>query len=115
MRFYVLIGIAVLLAACTNQSTPTPSKKESTIVLPQPSNYQFQTFKNKDGTWGYTISKGDKSFINQPYIPAISGKKGFVDEEKARITAMFVLSKLEEGQQFPTINRKELDSLKVLE
>ncbi|MEZ4924068.1 MAG: DUF4907 domain-containing protein [Crocinitomicaceae bacterium] len=64
--------------------------------------------------WGYKIYQNGKQYINQPHIPAISGKKGFENKEDALKTANFVINKLENGIVPPTINIIELDSLGVL-
>ena len=77
-------------------------------------NFTVKTIFSPDIGWGYQILNNDKLYINQPHIPAVAGIKGFSDESKAKITADFMIYKLNNGIFPPTISVEELDSLGVL-
>ena len=77
--------------------------------------YTYSTFQNEDGTWGYEILDDSSTFIRQPNIPAVPGRKGFSTEDKAETTASFVIYKLDQGFFPPSLTKNELDSLEVLD
>ncbi|MFC0342741.1 MULTISPECIES: DUF4907 domain-containing protein [Epilithonimonas] len=62
--------------------------------------------------FGYQIIKNKKTFINQPYIPAIPGEQTFKDSLQARKTAELVIKKIG-NSSFPRISVNELDSMKI--
>lgn len=74
-----------------------------------------ETYSGVDGGgWGYDIYLGDTlRLINQPFVPAVSGKKGFASQKEAEQVAQLVIKKLKKGITPPIITRDELDSLKV--
>lgn len=67
--------------------------------------------KQKTG-YGYQIIKNKKTFIDQPYIPAIAGDQAFKDSLQARRTADLVIRKIG-NSSFPRISVNELDSMKI--
>ncbi len=67
--------------------------------------------KEKTG-YGYQIIRDKKTFINQPYIPAIPGEQTFKDSQQARRTADLVIKKIG-NSSFPRISVDELDSMKI--
>ena len=75
--------------------------------------YSFDVFQTENG-WGYQINRNGNSFIHQEHIPSIPGIKGFTSKEKAAITAKYILEQVKKGNPLPTVNRKILDSLKVI-
>ena len=75
--------------------------------------YSFDVFETQNG-WGYQINKNENRYIIQNHIPSIPGIKGFTSKEKAAITAKYILEQVEKGNFPPTVNRKILDSLKVI-
>lgn len=69
-------------------------------------NEGLKTFKTEDG-WGYSISQKGKVIIQQPFIPAIGGRKSFDTRRDAAKTGRMVIKKLQHGQQ-PTLTIEEL-------
>ncbi len=72
---------------------------------------KLEAFRSKDG-WGYRIIKDGRTFINQSYIPAISGNHAFPTEEDALRVGKLVLRKVKE-LEIPSITVHELDSLGI--
>ncbi|PTN09348.1 DUF4907 domain-containing protein [Mangrovibacterium marinum] len=66
--------------------------------------------KAVDDGWGYQILINDSPYIDQQYIPAISGKHRFQTEKDAQKTGRLVLQKMQKGQ-LPHLTVGELDSL----
>lgn len=71
--------------------------------------YKVSPFKSGDG-WGYDISKKDKIYIHQPYIPAIEGQVPFRDKRSAKKTGRLVIKKIR-NHKSPAITKEELESL----
>ena len=95
--------------AVANNSDTTQDTTEEYV-----SGYRAEAVKNEDEGWGYVIYNGDKPYINQPHIPAVSGVKPFKNEEDALKTGQFAIYKIEQGILPPTLTKEELDSLGVL-
>lgn len=72
---------------------------------------EIKITKEKTG-YGYEIIKDKKTFISQPYIPAIPGDQAFKDSLQARRTADLVVQKIGKSS-FPRISVDELDSMKI--
>jgi len=72
---------------------------------------EIRITKEKTG-YGYQIIKDEKTFITQPYIPAIPGEQVFKDSLQARRTADLVVKKIGKSS-FPRISVDELDSMKI--
>jgi hypothetical protein len=66
----------------------------------------------KTNGWGYNIIVKNKTFIHQKFIPAVSGNQQFKSENDANKVAKLVFLKMKAGKM-PTINKYELDSLKI--
>jgi hypothetical protein len=62
------------------------------------------------GGWGYQIEHNAKVYIDQPFIPLISGKHAFPDRKSARKTGKLVLKRLNE-QKLPVLNFDDLHTL----
>ncbi len=120
IKLIILNLVALVVFSCqqspkTTLSTPTKQEQKNNNSLPTKTNlYTYKTTFSPDLGWGYQIFNNGAIYINQPHIPAIPGKKGFSDEDKAIKTAQFIINKLENNIFPPTISVKELDSLKVL-
>jgi hypothetical protein len=128
MNKLVFLIICTLTFSCTSEQTETDlpikmvtmpetdySQDEEIIINETPPEYSSEVYFTDGKGWGYKILMDNKPYINQPHIPAISGNKGFSDEEKAQITADFAISKIKNGVMPPTISEVELDSLGVLD
>ena len=72
---------------------------------------KVDAFEVENG-WGYQLSLGDKVFIHQPFIPAVSGQQAFVSKAEALKTGNFVLQKMRNHEP-PAISVHELDSLRI--
>ena len=75
--------------------------------------YKVEAFEIDTG-WGYKIWIDDKIYIKQEAIPAVNGIFLFETKENAEITGIYVMEKLANGQNLPSVNFNELDSLGVL-
>jgi hypothetical protein len=64
--------------------------------------------------WGYDIMAGDRKFIQQLFIPAVSGKKGFKTSDDALLVGHLVVKKISSNQP-PIITIRDLDSLGIVE
>jgi len=71
--------------------------------------YEVSLFKSGDG-WGYDISKKDKIYIHQPYMPAIEGQAPFKDKRSARKTGRLVIRKIK-NHKSPAVTKEELRSV----
>jgi hypothetical protein len=65
------------------------------------------------GTFGYEIYSGGKLLIRQTNIPGIGGNKGFKRKSDAEKVAKLVLEKLDKGIMPPTVEKAEMEKLKV--
>lgn len=76
--------------------------------------WTYKVVMNSEKNWGYQLFQNGTMIINQTSIPSVQGIAGFDTKEKADRTARHIISKLEKGVFPPTVDKKELDSLKVL-
>jgi hypothetical protein len=74
---------------------------------------EIKTFLNADKSWGYKILVDGKLYINQTHIPAVPGNKGFASESDAKKCAGVMKKKIEKNIMPPTVEIKDLDSLKI--
>ncbi len=141
MRFILISSVVLLACACSevNEKVDGFPEVEPTTVQenridpsgkPVPTDVQAQPTSPKnsgaksswshkvtflsEGNWGYQLFDGSAMVINQTTIPSIQGTNGFDSREKAEKTAAFIVGKLERGIFPPTVNKQELDSLRVL-
>ena len=71
--------------------------------------FSVNLFKSGQG-WGYEISKKNKIYIHQPYIPAVEGQEPFKDKRSARKTGRLVIKKIR-NHNSPAVTREELKSI----
>jgi len=138
MKQLLIISFSLLLASCNETSkqegvvesklggrqAPIENHKGNTSELLDSitkeiqinsSQYSYTIIDNDpDQGYGYQIYNDETMLINQKHIPSIPGIKGFETKEKAIITAEYILQQVEKGNFPPTVNRKILDSLKVI-
>ena len=62
------------------------------------------------GGWGYQIENNEKVYIDQPFIPLISGKHAFPDRKSAHKTGKLVIKRLKE-QELPVLTYDDLHTL----
>lgn len=67
---------------------------------------QVKTYKVSDG-WGYQITTNDKVFIDQPFIPVLTGKKAFPSRKSATKAGNIVKERLLDRKQ-PALTKKDL-------
>jgi len=119
----IIAGIFVASSSCNQQK-----QEETKAVLPADAvaKQQSETAKKHDSIYvelkiiktdfgyGYEIYKNHQPFIRQDFIPAIEGRKGFVNEEEAKRLANYIIKKMTEGKmQFPSVTPAEIDSLHI--
>ncbi len=73
----------------------------------------YRIIPSQSNTYGYEIIIHQKVIIRQQNIPGRPGNNGFAKEKDARKVAELVLKKLRDGIMPPTIEKRELDSLKI--
>ncbi|MFM2017878.1 MAG: hypothetical protein RL007_1534 [Bacteroidota bacterium] len=115
----ILIGAASLIITSCEEAEKVPvTSTEPVVATSQPMNYSVASFVVTDSVgkflgYGYDIYNGTKKMIHQSTIPGEPGVNGFVSAEEAERVGKLVVHKLENNSGFPTINRSELDSLKI--
>lgn len=92
-----LLVFSIIVAGCTNHSD----------VKNQMENISYEIISSEYG-YGYKIYLNGKLYINQPYIPALSGKAGFVTTDDAVKIAKLASNKIKQGIIPPTISVEEL-------
>jgi len=124
-QLFIAFFAASVLLSCADQSEVTsavdqedhvgPEKDTSSLPEVAEKNFTYKVLLNETGNeWGYQIFEGANMVIKQMHIPAIQGNYGFDTKEKAEITALFILDKLQNDIFPPGINQEQLDSLGVL-
>jgi hypothetical protein len=115
----LLIGTASLILTSCEEAEKTPvTTNEPVAASAETISYSVATFVVEDSAgkflgYGYDIYNGTKKMIHQSTIPGEPGVNGFVSAEEAKRVGKLVVHKLENNSGFPTINRSELDSLKI--
>ena len=93
-----------------NNVNPT---KHSNILIYSYSDTTYRIIPSIDNTFGYEILINGKAFIRQKNIPGLAGLTGFKRKEDAEKAAQLVLKKISAGIMPPSIDKHELDSMKV--
>ena len=110
MKYLIILIPFCFAISCTEKEVPKPSKQVEKKV-----SFNYNITYNDSLGWGYELIKENKVFIKQETIPAIQGNKGFKTKEDAENVAEFALEKLKNNQGFPSITKKELIELRVIE
>ena len=130
MNLKLISAVLFLLSAfaCKTQSTENPKTPgmldDSTLVAMQAEKKKVADEMSKakieyfiinvpENQFGYYIMIDGQMYIEQKTIPAIQGLKGFKTKEEAEKVAQRVIQKIKEGEMPPTIEVKDLDSLKI--
>jgi len=87
--------------------------RHSNITIYSYSDTTYKIIPSIDNTYGYEILINGKALIRQKSIPGLPGSNGFKRKEDAEKTARLVLKKLSAGLMPPSIDKHELDSMKV--
>lgn len=107
-KSYLLIAAAaILLLFVIIGFSSKPVKNQHRNML----QVESITFQQKGG-WGYDILVGHKIFIHQDIIPAIQGKKLFINKEDADKTSQLVVQKILH-KEIPAVTKEEIDSLHI--
>ena len=75
--------------------------------------FTIKVIPAQEKTYGYEIYQGKKLVIRQENIPGLSGMKGFRRKSDAGKVARLVTEKLSKGIMPPTIEKAEMEKLKV--
>ncbi len=73
----------------------------------------YQIIPAEANTFGYDILSDNKKLIHQPSRPGLPGNKGFAKKQDAEKVAKLVVHKLAHNIMPPTVEKREMDSLKV--
>ena len=73
----------------------------------------YQIIPAEGGTFGYDILSDNKNLIHQPSKPGLAGNKGFTKKADAEKVASLVIYKLSHNIMPPTVEKREMDSLKI--
>ncbi len=110
IKFKVLLSgfLGVIFFSCHSKPNQAESKDVDGATKIR---VEVKLLEFEDG-WGYQVLEGDHVYINQPYIPAISGYHRFQTKDEALKTGQYLLQKLEQGKGL-RISPEEIDSLKI--
>ncbi|HEV7381060.1 MAG TPA: DUF4907 domain-containing protein [Dyadobacter sp.] len=75
-------------------------------------NLRTETVSLPNG-WGYRIMQDTSALIEQFNIPGVEGTNPFRNQQEAQSVADLVMNKLERKVFPPTVEIRELDSLKI--
>lgn len=104
----IVLLVAVLFAAGSTFFMLTSKKKKQPLPT-----LTYQCYNSAQG-WGYDVlTDNRKIVIHQPFIPGISGTRGFPKEEQARAAAQIVIENIKSGGM-PSLTRQQLQQLGVL-
>lgn len=87
--------------------------KLSNGILYSHSDTTYRIISSIANTYGYEILINGKAFIRQKNIPGLPGSTGFKRKEDAEKVAQLVLKKMTVAIMPPSIDKHELDSMKV--
>src|SRR5579871_2074096 len=73
----------------------------------------YRIITNTDHSYGYDIFINGMLRVHQPAIPGMQGSRGFQRKGDARKVASLVVKKVQKGLMPPTIETRELDSLRI--
>jgi hypothetical protein len=110
IKYITVFSLLLLLSACQQQAD---NKKEAVAPAAKDKMYvAVKTFQTSNG-WGYSIYADGKLYIQQAFIPGITGTHGFSSQTDAQKTGDLVLNKMKHQQRFPVVTRQELQALGV--
>lgn len=114
----LLCLIALAATKQANAQTGTGKKKPNAKVSKvKPAvaqqHFAYIIIPAENNTFGYDILSDNKKLIHQPSIPGLAGNKGFATKQDAEKVAKLVMNKVSHNIMPPTVERRELDSLKI--
>ena len=112
---YLVVLITIILLSVTACQEPVANKKETVAADTGKDKIYVavKTFETEAG-WGYAIYTDNKLYIQQPFIPGVSGKHGFASQKDAQKAGGLVFRKMRQQQRFPVISRKELQEVGIM-
>jgi len=117
IRFSSFVSIPVILFfSLIGDQVPTNkviTTKLSNLIIYPHSDTTYRIISSIDNTYGYEILANGKTFIRQKNIPGLAGTAGFKRKHDAEKAARLVLKKMNAGIMPPTIDKHELDSMKI--
>ena len=113
---FLTVQLLLFLHLLLHQKFKPDEQVASTIYFQQPirNTYTIKVIPVREKTFGYEIYQGTKLLIRQENIPGFSGMKGFRRKSDAEKVAKLVKEKLSKGIMPPTVERAEMEKLKVL-
>lgn len=111
----MLLGGLISFTACKQQKQDNKQpEQQHTTVTAVPDSIAVIAFQPESGGWGYKINVGHKTFIEQPIIPVIMGKKPFQSKEDALKVGEYLAAKMRKGEgMFPDLTWRELVEMKI--
>ena len=110
VQLKIILSFALFLLTFNLLVAQTATNKKGKAAQ---SDFTIKTYNTANTGWGYDIYQKGKLLIHQPHIPAIAGNKGFSTEAEAKKIGTLMQKKIEKNIMPPTIEIKELDSLKI--
>jgi len=74
----------------------------------QTNKFECQLIAAAENTWGYDIMMNGQLFVHQPFVPGISGNRGFSTKAKAVLAAELVIEKIGQGLMPPSLSEEEV-------
>lgn len=129
-RLFIVFIIAFFFTYCNSNQNATNNSSNISKKLIQTEQNNIDTssatiyfnnklsyrifYSEKEATgFGYEIFVDNLLYIRQPTIPAINGHVAFKSKEEAIRVAEFAAKKMDKNEGLPTIDIKDLDSLKI--
>lgn len=75
--------------------------------------FEVRGSNNRLEGYGYDLVINGKKTVHQPMIPAVQGNKSFATEQDAKAVGELAAARMRKTGDLPTINVKDLDSLKI--
>jgi hypothetical protein len=110
-KVFMLLIICVALTPAIYAHSSFSGKTNVIQSLPEDTTYRI--IPSEGNTYGYEILVKNKLLIYQTNIPGMPGNKGFVKKSDAEKVARLAIKKMQKGIMPPTIEKRELDSLKI--
>ena len=109
--------VSVVLKQANAQTGTGKKKPNAKVSQAKPAvaqqHFTYIIIPAENNTFGYDILSNNRKLIHQPIIPGLAGNKGFATKQDAEKVAKLVMNKVSHNIMPPTVERRELDSLKV--
>jgi len=116
MKYYSITSVLIIPFFILLQGqdfSRNESIQFSDLIISHQSDTTYKIIASDANTYGYEILINGKPFIRQKNIPGIPGSTGFKRKEDAEKAAKLVLKKINAGIMPPSIDKHELDSMKI--